>query len=97
VLDASLLGPDYFPGRASIDFDTSGALGPLHIERAGTGPVDDFTCYEEFTDARTCRWGDYSGSVAVGPSTIISGGSAITGDRRTQFTNWSTYIARQPA
>jgi hypothetical protein len=50
-----------FPTAAYIRFrNTAGAVGPVFIAKAGTFPLDDFTCYPGSGFGPACRYGDYS-------------------------------------
>jgi len=59
----TVAGANHFPSAAYIRFDgVKGAIGPIHIAKAGTRPLDDFTCYPGSGNGPTCRFGDYSAS-----------------------------------
>ena len=59
----TVAGASHFPSAAYIRFNgVRGAVGRIHIEKAGTTPLDDFTCYPGSGNGPTCRFGDYSAS-----------------------------------
>ena len=59
----TVAGANHYPSAAYIRFNgVKGASGPIHIAKAGTTPLDDFTCYPGSGNGPTCRFGDYSAS-----------------------------------
>jgi hypothetical protein len=59
----TVAGASHYPSAAYIRFDgVRGAVGQIHIAKAGTSPLDDFTCYPGSGNGPTCRFGDYSAS-----------------------------------
>jgi hypothetical protein len=59
----TVAGANHFPSAAYVRFNgVKGPSGPIHIEKAGTKPLDDFTCYPGSGNGPTCRFGDYSAS-----------------------------------
>lgn len=59
----TIAGASHFPSAAYIRFNgIRGATGRIHIEKAGTTPLDDFSCYPGSNNGPTCRFGDYSAS-----------------------------------
>jgi len=88
-----------FPTAAYIRFaGTRGAVGPVRIQKAGTRPLDDFTCYPGAGFGPACRYGDYSATQVfngrvylateyVHALTDVAGGAA---------TNWATRIWSVP-
>jgi hypothetical protein len=88
-----------FPTAAYIKFDgKQGAVGPILIQKAGSDPLDDFTCYSGFGFGPACRYGDYSatqyyngriylGAEYVNTLTDVAGGA---------FTNWATRLWSVP-
>jgi hypothetical protein len=50
-----------FPTAAYIRFaGRRGAVGPVRIQKAGTRPLDDLSCYPGSGSGPACRYGDYS-------------------------------------
>jgi hypothetical protein len=92
-----LAGANNYPSAAYILFTGQlGAGGPVRIQKAGTTPLDDFTCYP--AAAGGCRYGDYSatqvynGRVYMGTEYVhaevnVSGGAG---------SNWATRIWSVP-
>jgi len=93
----TLTGSQNFPSAAYIPFGSSGPTGSVNVAGAGSGPEDGFTCYAYYVGPSFggCRWGDYSGGVAVG-STVWMATEYVppnTGaTARDFFTNWGTFI-----
>jgi hypothetical protein len=59
----TVAGANHFPSAAYMRFrGAKGAVGRIHIAKAGTTPLDDFTCYPGAGNGPTCRFGDYSAS-----------------------------------
>jgi hypothetical protein len=93
----ALAGANNYPSAAYILFDDQqGAVGPIHIQKAGTTPLDDFSCYPAAFGG--CRYGDYSASQVyngriylateyIHALTNVSGGAG---------TNWATRIWSVP-
>lgn len=98
----TLTGSDYYPSAAYVSFGSSGPTGNVTVAGAGSGPEDGFTCYAYYVGANYggCRWGDYSGAIAVG-STVwmateyIPPNSGATA--RDFYTNWGTFIFHESA
>jgi hypothetical protein len=94
----SISGANNYPTNAYILFDdTNGAVGPVHIQKAGSFPLDDLSCYPALAGSG-CRYGDYSASQEyngrvylateyVNSETDVSGGAAA---------NWATRIWSAP-
>lgn len=96
----TVAGANRFPGAAYIKFNgLRGANGPIHIEKVGTRPLDDFTCYPGSGFGPTCRFGDYSasqffnGRVYMGVEYIHSATNVAAG----ADTNWGTRVFSIPA
>jgi hypothetical protein len=71
------------------------ATGPgstITINGPGARPEDGFTCYPEFRFGPPCRWGDYSAATADG-NLIVMADEMIPDARRTDVTNWGTWIS----
>jgi hypothetical protein len=94
----TISGANNYPTPAYVLFDDNqGPTGPIHIQKAGKFPLDDFSCYPAVSGPG-CRYGDYSatnaynGRVYMGAEYINSktnvGGGA--------FTNWATRIWSTP-
>jgi hypothetical protein len=95
----TISGANNYPTAAYILFDDQqGAVGPVHIQKAGTTPLDDFSCYPTIGLGPPCRWGDYSATQVyngrvylateyVHSLTNVSGGAE---------TNWATRIWSVP-
>jgi hypothetical protein len=57
----AISGGSNFPTAAYIKFhNTAGAVGPIFTAKAGTVPLDDFSCYPGAGFGPACRYGDYS-------------------------------------
>ncbi len=91
VIAFSLMGTNYFPSAAHISINPSGTTGIVRIVRDGFRPEDGFSCFPEF-GATTCRWGDYSASVATPDGTVYSAVEMISDNSRSYYANWSTFI-----
>jgi hypothetical protein len=95
----TVAGANHFPTAAYIRFNgVKGAVGPIHVAKAGTTPLDDFTCYPGSGNGPTCRFGDYSasqffkGRIFMGVEythnlTDVAGGAD---------TNWATRVFSVP-
>jgi hypothetical protein len=95
----TVAGANHYPSSAYIRFNgVHGAVGPIHIEKAGTTPLDDFTCYPGSGNGPTCRFGDYSasqyfnGRIYMGVEQIHSQTDVAAG----ADTNWATRIFSVP-
>ena len=95
----TVAGADNYPSAAYIRFNgVKGATGPIHIEKAGTTPLDDFTCYPGAGNGPTCRYGDYSASQFF-HGRIYAGVEYIhnrTDVKAGAGTNWATRIFSVP-
>jgi hypothetical protein len=95
----AISGANNYPTAAYILFDdTNGAVGPVHVQKAGSFPLDDFSCYPTIGFGPPCRYGDYSATQEyngrvylateyVNSETNVTGGAA---------TNWATRIWSAP-
>jgi hypothetical protein len=93
VMALSLSGPTYYPSAAYIHVTSAGVSGAVIIAQRGFRPEDGFTCYKALVGPTdSCRWGDYSASIAAPNGTIWSGVEFIGNDPRTVLANWSTFI-----
>ena len=88
-----------FPTAAYIKFaGVKGARGPILIQKAGTYPLDDFTCYPGAGFGPACRYGDYSmtqvynGRVYLATQYV----NALTDVANGAMTNWATRIWSAP-
>lgn len=90
----TLTGPDNYPSAAFVSFAGDAVRGNTGIAAAGTGPEDGFTCYDYFVGAGYggCRWGDYSGGVAVGSTVWMATEYVPPASTRDFYTNWGTYV-----
>ncbi|MGN6795971.1 MAG: hypothetical protein ACTHJW_26600 [Streptosporangiaceae bacterium] len=95
----TVAGANHFPSAAYIRFNgVNGAVGPIHIAKAGTSPLDDFTCYPGSGNGPTCRFGDYSasqffrGRVYMGVEYIHN----LTNVAAGADTNWATRVTSVP-
>ncbi len=95
----ALSGANNYPSAAYIKFEGhDGAVGPVLIQKAGTTPLDDFTCYPTIGFGPPCRYGDYSATQVYNGRVYLAveyvhaltdvGGGAIT--------NWATRIWSVP-
>ncbi|MGN6795970.1 MAG: hypothetical protein ACTHJW_26595 [Streptosporangiaceae bacterium] len=96
----TVAGANHFPSSAYIKFNgVRGANGPIHLEKAGTTPLDDFTCYAGSGNGPTCRFGDYSasqffrGRIFMGVEFIHK----LTNVAGGRDTNWATRVFSIPA
>jgi hypothetical protein len=95
----TVAGANHYPSAAYIRFNgTKGAVGPIHIARKGTTPLDDFTCYPGSGNGPTCRFGDYSasqffnGRIYMGVEYIHK----LTNVAAGADTNWATRVFSVP-
>lgn len=95
----TVAGANHFPTAAYIRFNgVHGATGPIHIAKAGTTPLDDFTCYPGSNNGPTCRFGDYSasqffrGRIYMGVEYIHN----LTNVAAGADTNWATRVFSVP-
>lgn len=95
----TLTGANYFPSAAFVAFGSSGPTGQVHVAGAGSGPEDGFTCYAYYVGSGYggCRWGDYSGGVAVGGTIWMATEYVPSASTRDFYTNWGTFIFRASA
>jgi len=95
----TLTGSSHFPSAAFIPFGSSGPFGTVQVAGAGSGPEDGFTCYAYFVGANFggCRWGDYSGGVAVGSTVWMATEYIPPASTRDFYTNWGTFVFRSTA
>lgn len=96
----TVAGANNYPSSAYVRFrGVKGASGPLHIEKAGTTPLDDFTCYPGAGNGPTCRFGDYSASQFF-RGRIYAGVEYVhfrTDVKSGSDTNWATRVFSVPA
>ena len=73
-----------------------GPSGPIHIAAKGVNPLDDFSCYPQFSDGQ-CRYGDYSMSQYY-KGRIYMASEYVAPQPRDVMSNWSTRVwdARVP-
>jgi hypothetical protein len=95
----TVAGANHYPSAAYVRFNgTKGAVGRVHIAKAGTRALDDISCYPGAGNGPTCRFGDYSasqlfngriymGTEYVHKLTNVAGGSD---------TNWATRVTSVP-
>jgi hypothetical protein len=95
----TVAGANHFPSAAYIRFEgVKGAVGQIHIQKAGTTPLDDFSCYPGAGNGPTCRYGDYSasqffnGRAFMGVEYINS----LTDVAAGADTNWATRVFSVP-
>lgn len=95
----TLTGSSYFPSAAFIPFGSNGPSGKVGVAGAGSGPEDGFTCYDYYVGPNYggCRWGDYSGGVAVGSNVWMATEYVPPASTRDFYTNWGTFVFRAPA
>jgi hypothetical protein len=87
-------GADMFPAAAYIKFDdTEGAVGSIHVQKAGTRPLDDISCYPG-----VCRYGDYSATNVVNGRVFLATEYVhfLTNVAGGALTNWATRIWSVP-
>ena len=88
-----------FPTAAYIRFDgVQGAVGPILIQKAGTTPLDDFTCYPGAGFGPACRYGDYSATQVFNGRVYLATEyvHALTDVAGGAMTNWATRIWSVP-
>ena len=90
----TLTGTKYFPSAAYVPFGSSGPSGKVQVAAPGSGPEDGFTCYAYYVGANYggCRWGDFSGAVAVGSTVWMATEYIPPASTRDFYTNWGTFI-----
>ncbi len=95
----TLSGPKYFPSAAYVGFGSQGPKGKVAVAGQGSGPEDGFTCYSYYvgTGYGGCRWGDFSGGVAVGSTVWMATEYIPPQEFRDFYTNWGTFIFSAPA
>jgi hypothetical protein len=94
----SLSGKNNYPSPAYIAYNgATGPSGPVRIATPGTAPEDGFTCYAAFVGPNYggCRWGDYSGGVAMN-GRIYMAAEMIPPTYRDVISNWGTFIWSAP-
>ena len=93
----SLSGHNNYPSPAYIAYGATGPSGPVRIATPGTAPEDGFTCYAAFVGPNYggCRWGDYSGGVAMN-GRIYMAAEMIPPTYRDEISNWGTFIWSAP-
>ena len=93
IIAFSLIGPDFFPSAAYIDFDKQkGAQGVVKIAGAGVAPDIGFSG----AGGGRQRWGDYSAAVDE-KGNIWAAAEYIpvsTFPAPAQLANWGTYVWR---
>lgn len=96
----TVTGANHFPSAAYVRFNGArGAAGPIHIQKPGTTPLDDFTCYPGSGNGPTCRFGDYSASQFFrGRSYMgVEYIHKLTNVAAGADTNWATRVFSIPA
>lgn len=95
----TLTGSSYYPSAAYVPFGSSGPSGKVTVAGAGSGPEDGFTCYAYYVGANYggCRWGDFSGGVAIGSTVWMATEYVPPASTRDFFTNWGTFVFQAPA
>lgn len=97
----TLVGSKHFPSAAYVAFGSSGVATKASavVAAAGSGPEDGFTCYAYFVGPSYggCRWGDFSGGVAVGNTVWMATEFIPPQSYRDFYTNWGTFIFSAPA
>lgn len=90
----TLVGPSYYPSAAYVPFTGTSVGSTARLAAAGSGPEDGFTCYSYYVGSTYggCRWGDYSGGVAVGNTVWMATEYVPPASTRDFYTNWGTYI-----
>lgn len=94
----TLVGANDFPSAAFVGFSGTAPTGKVHVAAAGSGPEDGNTCYVFFNvlNASGCRWGDFSGGVAVGSTIWMATEYVPPASTRDALTNWGTFIFDAP-
>ena len=88
-----------FPTAAYIRFaGRRGAVGPIRIQKAGTTPLDDITCYPGAGLGPACRYGDYSATQVFNGRVYLATEyvHALTKVADGALTNWATRIWSVP-
>lgn len=95
----TLTGSKYYPSAAYVAFGSNGVTGSVQVAAPGTGPEDGFTCYAYYVGANYggCRWGDFSGGVAVGSTIWMATEYIPPASTRDTYTNWGTFLFNAPA
>ncbi len=90
----TLTGPNYYPSAAFIAFSGDALGKKAAIAAPGSGPEDGFTCYAYYvgTGYGGCRWGDYSGGVAIGNTVWLATEYVPPASTRDNYTNWGTFV-----
>ncbi|MDA8397162.1 MAG: hypothetical protein M0Z29_04805 [Actinomycetota bacterium] len=90
----TLVGAQYYPSAAYIPFGSTGPKGSVSVAESGAVPEDGFTCYAYYVGAGYggCRWGDFSGAIAVGSNVWMATEYTLAGTARDTYTNWGTYV-----
>ncbi len=94
----TVAGADHYPTAAYIRFNgVHGAVGPIHIAKAGTTPLDDFTCYPGAGNGPTCRSvTTRRASSSTAASTWESSTSTTGPTWPPADTNWATRVFSVP-
>ncbi len=95
----ALSGANNYPTAAYIKFaGRKGAVGPVLIQKAGTTPLDDFTCYPGAGFGPACRYGDYSATQVYNGRVYLAVEyvHALTNVGGGALTNWATRIWSVP-
>ena len=95
----TVTGANHFPSAAYVRFNgVHGATGPIRIAKAGTTPLDDFTCYPGSGNGPTCRFGDYSASQFFNGRTFMGVEyiHKLTNVAAGADTNWATRVFSIP-
>jgi hypothetical protein len=109
VISYTLTGTGYFPSQAYTTVSAGDRVDSVvHVARAGVGPQDGFSEYQDLGDPfYSPRWGDYGAAVATG-NTVTFANEMINqtctsaqftqdftcGGTRDLFANWGTAIGR---
>lgn len=90
----TLVGPDFFPSAAFINFNSKGPNGNVNVLAQGSAPDDGFSGYfgVPSNEQLAGRWGDYSAAVADGENIFIAT-EYISGGPRDIFVNWATSMS----
>jgi hypothetical protein len=83
------------PSAGYVAFDgPQGPVGPIRIAAAGTGPLDEFTCYPKYSKG-ICRFGDYS-AAEYWDRRVYMVTEYIGRAARDTYSNWDTRIWSAP-
>lgn len=95
----TLSGSSYYPSAAYVPFGSTGPSGSVTVAGPGSGPEDGFTCYAYYVgaDYGGCRWGDFSGGVAIGSTVWMATEYIPPASTRDFYTNWGTFVFQAPA